>query len=105
MIPELRERFNRAFTPQKYAALLDRLTARCGVPIEFRAAETPVFVERRLLDEMASAGAEMTRSLISNPAYLAAARRAIPKGYLVPNETPHPNFLTADFALVADPGR
>ncbi len=32
--------------------------------------------------------------------YLAAARCAIPQGYEVANETPHPNFLTADFALV-----
>jgi len=105
MIPELRDRFNRTFNAEKYAKLLGLLEDRSGVPVEFRVAETPVFVPRALLDEMAAAGAEMTRSLIANPPYLSAARRAIPKGYLVADETAHPNFLTADFALVNDPER
>jgi len=104
MIPELRERFNRNFSPERYAALRELLDSRCGVPVEFRVAETPVFVPRALLDQMAGAGAELTRSLMSNPPYLASARKAIPKGYLVAGETTHPNFLTADFALAADPG-
>lgn len=102
MIPELRTRFNRAFTPEKYASLHQRLVQECGAPIEFRVSETPVFVERSLLDGMASAGIELTRTLMSNPAYLAAAREAIPRGYRVAGETLHPNFLTADFALIRD---
>jgi hypothetical protein len=100
MIPALRTQFNRAFTQEKYASLLAWLGERCGVPVEFRVAETPVFVPRALLDEMAAAGADLTRTLMANPIYLAAARKAIPRGYLVPEETAHPNFLTADFALV-----
>jgi hypothetical protein len=68
--------------------------------VEFRIAETPVFLESSLLEEMAAAGAEMTRSLLGNAAYLNAARQAIPTGYAVSGETVHPNFLTADFALV-----
>ena len=102
MIPELRARYNRDFTREKYERLLSFLEDRSGIPVEFRVAETPVFVERRLLDEMAAAGSEMTRTLLANPPYLAAARRAIPRGYQVAEETAHPNFLTADFALVAD---
>ena len=39
---------------------------------------------------------------MGNPAYLAAARQAIPAEYRVGGETAHPNFLTADFALVRD---
>ncbi len=102
MIPDLRERFNRNFTAEKYASMLANLNAVCGVPVEFRVSETPVFVERKLLDGMALAGAELARSLMANPSYLAAARQAIPRGYVVANETLHPNFLTADFALVHD---
>jgi hypothetical protein len=49
---------------------------------------------------MANEGAELARCLISDSAYLAAARRAIPPGFSVANETSHPHFLTADFALV-----
>ena len=38
--------------------------------------------------------------LLADARYLEAARSAIPAGYSVANETPHPHFLTADFALV-----
>jgi hypothetical protein len=104
LIPELRTRFNQGFTPQRYAVLQALLRERCGTNVEFRISETPIFVPRALLDEMAAAGAELTHSLIGNATYLAAARRAIPSGYCVANETAHPHFLTADFALVRNAG-
>jgi hypothetical protein len=99
LITDLRRRFNEAFTPERYASLLRLVEERCGVRVEYRIAETPVFLPLTLLEEMAEAGAELTRSLLGNPDYLAAARRAIPAGYDVASETPHPHFLTADFAL------
>ncbi len=102
MIPALRRRFNDCFSPQAYEALLALLEDRCGVRIGFRVAETPVFLERSLLDRMADAGAALTRSLMANPACLATARSAIPRGYDVAGQTAHPNFLTADFALIRD---
>lgn len=104
MIPELRERFNGSFTESCYTALLSQLTKESGIEIEFRVAETPVFVPRFLLGQMAEQGRALANRLISDTAYLAAARRAIPLGYSVANETPHPHFLTADFALVRNAG-
>ena len=100
MIPELRSRFNRDYSPERYADLLACLERHCGVPVEFRVAETPIFVPRELLDQMAEAGAEMCAALMGDPAYIRAARRAIPKGYCVAGEPSHPHFLTADFALI-----
>jgi hypothetical protein len=63
-------------------------------------AETPIFVLPTLLEAMAGAGAEMAHALIGDPAYLAAARQAIPENYRVAGDSAHPNFLTADFGLV-----
>lgn len=111
MIPELRRRFNDSFTAARYADLQTRLEEECSPPesvaiyptatrIGFRIAETPVFVPESRLREMADEGAKLARSLIAAPEYLSAARAAIPAGYRVANETAHPNFLTADFALV-----
>jgi hypothetical protein len=68
--------------------------------VEFRVAETPVFMKKRLLDQMAAAGAQLAKSLLSNVKYLEAARQAIPAGYRIAGDEAHPNFLTADFALV-----
>ena len=100
MIPELRRQFNERFTPEAYTSLLRLVDERCGVPVEYRIAECPVFLPGRLLGEMAAVGVELTQNLLDNPQYLAAARKAIPAGYDVAAETSHPHFLTADFALV-----
>jgi len=102
LISELRTRFNREFKPEKYEALLARLEQRSGAPIGFRVAETPIFLQYSQLEEMASAGAGLTAEAMGNSACIAAARSAIPEGYLVAGETAHPNFVTADFALIQD---
>lgn len=103
LIPQLRTSFNERFTAESYASLLALLEKRSGTRIEYRIAETPVFMPLSLLDEMAAEGASLARTLIGNAAYLGAARQAIPAGYRVARETPHPHFLTADFALVRIP--
>jgi len=102
LIPELRKSFNQGFTAEKYASLLALLEGRCGARVEFRVAETPIFVPAILLAQMAEEGAALARSLIADSACLDAARKAIPAGFCVAKETKHPHFLTADFALVRD---
>jgi hypothetical protein len=102
VIPNLRSRFNQEYTPAQYAELLALLHQHCGVPVEFRVAETPVFLTRDLLDSVAQAVVRLCKRLIADPAYLDAARQAIPAGFRVASETPHPHFLTADFALIRE---
>jgi hypothetical protein len=103
MIPALRARYNHHYHPEQYATLLATLERCAGAPIEFRIAETPVFLPRPLLDEMAQAGMHLCRRLLADQDYLTAARHAIPAGYRAASETPRPHFLTADFALVREP--
>ena len=102
MIPELRRQFNERFSPDQYATLLGLVEQRCRMRVDYRIAETPVFLPPEILEAMAAEGVELTRSLMQNPECLAAARKAIPAGYDVAGQTAHPNFLTADFALVRD---
>jgi hypothetical protein len=100
LIPELRSSFNERFNDEAYAGLLANLQVRCGGPIQFRVAETPIFLSKSQLDDLSELGAVLALHLIANGKYLAAARRAIPPGYDVANEAAHPHFLTADFAWV-----
>ena len=102
MIPELRTQFNLRFRSSQYESLLSLLECRCGSSIEFRVAETPIFLPLTLLEGLAASGAELAKALVADNEYLDSARMAIPQGYCVARETPHPNFLTADFALVKD---
>jgi hypothetical protein len=100
LIPELRARFNQQFSPDRYARFLEILYDRCRMKVEFRIAETPIFVKKRLLEEMAAAGTQLAKGLIANAKYMESARQAIPAEYRVPGDEGHPNFLTADFAMV-----
>jgi hypothetical protein len=105
VIPALRERFNAAFTPEKYAAFLARMEAQSGTPLAFRHSETPCFFPAPLIDAMAREGADLIRQLTS-PEYLAIARQAVPPQHDVPGEPDHPLFLQVDFGLVREaPGQ
>jgi hypothetical protein len=102
MIPALRKSFNYGYRQESYRKLLDLVDAQAQTHVEFRVAETPIFLPGELLSEMADAGIAMTRRLLAWPEYLKAARLSIPADYLVAGDSAHPNFLTADFALVHD---
>src|SRR5271163_2583919 len=99
----MRDAFNAHYQPELYLSLLDRLNQRAGTKVEFRVAETPVFLPKPLLEEMAEAGARLTHRLLGWPEYMAGARASIPEGFFVAGDSDHPNFVTADFALVAEP--
>jgi hypothetical protein len=104
LIADLRQVFNNRYEPANYQKLLADLNLRAGAPVEFRVAETPVFLPKPMLEEMAQAGADLAHRLLSWPEYLDEARNSIPANFLVAGETKHPNFLTADFALVRHDG-
>jgi hypothetical protein len=102
MIPSVRHAFNASYKPEKYPEMLRRLEQRCGVPIEFRVSETPVFLPSRLLDQMAEAGKELIRQLVDNPEYRKHSDASIPPEFHAANEAPHPMFVQVDFGLVRD---
>src|SRR5580700_8495911 len=64
LLPDLRRQFNEGFTKERYAALLRLMEERCGARVEYRIAETPVFLPSELLEEMAGAGTDLTRRLL-----------------------------------------
>src|ERR1700677_4733633 len=105
LISELRDAFNADFRAENYQRLLRRLDERAGAKVDFRVAETPVFLPLALLQSMADSGIALTERLLAWPEYLRAAQKSIPEGFQVdglPEDLgrSHPNFLTADFALV-----
>ena len=105
MIIDLRDAYNTHYRADNYQSLLKRLDARAGTKVEFRVAETPVFIPLPMLEHMASAGMKLTHRLLEWPEYLINARRSIPEGFLVAEQSghpysAHPHFLTADFALI-----
>ena len=98
MQPDLRERFNAGFTPEKYAALVRCVNETEKWPADFRISETPVFLTPAFTEDVtraANAIVDATRT----PEFVKQAAPAVPKVLEVPNESAHPNFLVVDFAI------
>jgi hypothetical protein len=104
MVPALREEFNRNFTPEKYRQFLLDLDQLTGRHIEFRVSETPCFVPRALLDQMAESGRDLVHQLTDNPEYRRVSDTTVPPQYNVPNESHLPMFVAVDFGLVRGAG-
>lgn len=98
MIPSLRNAFNTAFTKEKYAAFLEELHNVHPGQIDFRVAETPVFVPADFKEKMLSA-CESIVDIIADPAFKELTKNAIPENLSVPRENDHSHFIAFDFGV------
>jgi hypothetical protein len=102
--PKLRAAFNADFTPERYTALLRCVNETEKWPADFRISETPIFLTREFANEVTRAANELI-AITRTPEFAKHAASAIPKGWEVPNESPHPNFHVVDFAICAEDDR
>jgi hypothetical protein len=98
MIPALREEFNRKFSIEKYNEVRRRMEAECECTIDFRLAESPIFLPKELAERAGRLAEEMLLAAAS-PELQRDAGRAIPTEFNVANESAHPNFAAVDFAI------
>src|SRR5688572_478583 len=101
MIPEIRQQFNESFSKEKYQALLAGIEKDFPSQLDFRVAETPVFVPQSLKIKLLQACNDIIDTLIKDD-FKSKTDRAIPANQYVPNEDNHPNFLAIDFAVCRD---
>ena len=97
MVNELREQYNSNFTTEKFDAFLADLN-KAYIPLQFRVAETPVFVPKTFREQMLSA-CEHIIDLILQPDFKERTRNAIPPGLEVKREDQFPSFITFDFGV------
>lgn len=98
MVPELRKKFNEQFTEEKYKAYVDELQQVYPDHLEFRIAETPLFVSKEFTQKILSA-CDSIIDVISLPAYHAQSAKAIPAHLRVPGEDAHPHCIAFDFGV------
>jgi len=98
MIPEHRLTYNAAFSPDRYQQMLADIDRQLPGQLDFRVAETPVFIPALLRDKLITAG-ESIIDVINRPDFKELTEAAIPAHQRVPNEDEHPEFLTFDFAV------
>src|SRR6476469_663675 len=98
MVPEIRKRFNAQFTEEKYKALLDEINRLYPGQLDFRVAETPIFVPKDFTQKMFDA-CDHILDVIESEDYKKQSSRAIPENLRVPNEDAHPQFIAFDFGI------
>src|SRR5581483_4085791 len=96
-----RKTFNDNFTPEKYQQFLTGLNKGLKKPIEFRVAETPVFLTDDFRDKLLAAGEDII-DIILQPDFKQLTERAIPEKWKVANENGHPHFIALDFGVCRD---
>jgi hypothetical protein len=100
MIPAHRQRFNREFSADRYAAFVADLERQTGVPIEFRLSETPCFVPASLMARLVGVARDLVGQLLGSSEYLAAADAVVPPAFRIKAGEARPTFVQVDFGLL-----
>lgn len=98
MVTEIRKAYNQAFTAERYQAYTAALSELYGGAIEFRVAETPIFIDQVFKQKVLSA-CESIIDVITQYNFKPLTSRAIPPGLNVPNEDEHTQFIAFDFGI------
>lgn len=98
MVPEIREQFNKNFSKEKYQLFLKDLNSKHPGAIDFRIAETPIFIPKDFTNKMLSA-CEAIIDVVTRPDFKDLTDRAIPANENVPNENEHTDFIAFDFGI------
>jgi hypothetical protein len=98
MIPAIRQQYNQQFTKEKYEAYLNDMNQVYPGQLDFRVAETPIFIPKDFTQKMLSA-CESIVDVITQPAYHGQSEKAIPSHLKVSNEDAHPHCIAFDFGI------
>ena len=98
MIPAIRKKFNQAFTQEKYQDFLKELHAAHPGHLDFRVAETPIFVPKDFTEKMLDA-CESIIDIIVDPSFKDRTSNAVPGNWKVPGEDAHTQFIAFDFGI------
>lgn len=98
MIPALRQQFNQQFTEEKYRAFIAGLEGAHPGQLDFRVAETPIFIPKDFAAKMLDA-CESIIGVLNQPDYRKASAGAVPAHLSVPAEDDQPHFIAFDFGI------
>ena len=94
----IRENYLSGFSQQKYQAFLQDIHPDFDSKLDFRIAETPIFVSREFMTEIMGLFGEM-KTFLEQPNLSEQMQGALPQNFQVPNEDGYPCFVAVDFAV------
>ena len=101
MINALRQQFNDNFTKEKYEAYVKQIEALHPGALDFRNAETPIFIPKDFTKKMLDACDDII-DVIVDEKFIALTERGIPANAKVPHQNNHSHFIAFDFGICED---
>ena len=98
MIEKIRKSFNQSYREETYLAMLHEIDQAYPNALEFRIAETPIFISKSMSDQMINTCNFIIDFIKSND-FKSYTNQSIPKDEFVKNENTHPHFIAFDFGL------
>ncbi len=93
-----RQKFNESFSNEKYESLIGQIKEELPNQLEFRIAETPIFVPKLLKNKLIQACDDILATVCEDGFFNKMAK-AIPANQKVPNQNKQPHFIAIDFAI------
>lgn len=98
MLNHYRQAFNAGFTQAKYEAFVKQVNPFFDPKLDFRLAETPVFVNKTFKAKMDDLF-EQIKAAITQPDFARRMEQAVPKRWRMQGENPFPHWVAMDFAV------
>jgi len=98
MITEIRKAFNETFKQASYEACLSDIEQAYPKALDFRIAETPIFIDKKFLAQMMDVS-KFIIDFIKSDNFISLTDEAIPVHEKVKNESQYPHFLSLDFGI------
>ena len=98
MQKSLREKFNKNFTEEKYVAYMQEVEGIHPGALDFRNAETPLFIPKDFTKKMLDACEDII-DVITAPNFKALTERSIPVDVRVAGDEKHAQFIVFDFGI------
>jgi len=102
MLHSFREQYNREFTSEKYEQMLRYIHSEHGISPKFRIAETPVFIPKKLKNQLVEACTDIANQINQADFKEKTEGAFIRKSLKIPNENAYSHFLQMDFAICQD---
>ena len=94
----LRDNFNKNFTEEKYSNYMNNIDAVSPGALDFRIAETPIFIPKEFTKKMLDACEDIIDIIVA-PNFKALTERSIPDDVKVPGNEEHAECMVFDFGI------
>ena len=98
MLKLLRDKFNKNFTEEKYRNYMKSIDAVSPGALDFRIAETPIFIPKDFTKKMLDACEDIIDIIVA-PNFITLTERSIPDDVKVPGDEGHAGCMVFDFGI------